>query len=106
MRVENTSNIDFDSFDVHFPDQVEKFGRLRAGQISAYRKIERAYSYAYTEAFSGERRFVLQPIDFVGETFVPAGIYTYRFSVDALDEPEVSRDWVLHGYMHVTLIAD
>ena len=106
IRVENTSAIDFDSFDVHFPDQVEQFGGLRAGQISTYRKIGRAYRYAYTEAFSGERRFVLQPIDYVGEKFVPPGNYTYQFSVNVMDEPQVWGDSVLHGYMGVELKSD
>ena len=106
IRVENTSDIDFDSFEVHFPDQVEKFGGLGTGQISAYRKIDRAYRYAYTEAFSGGRRFVLQPIDFVGERFVRPGIYTYQYSATVLEEPWVKGDWVLHGSLHVKLKVD
>lgn len=106
IRVKNTTNIDFDSIDVHFPDQVEKFGGLSAGQQSDYRKIERAYRYAYTEALSGERRFVLQPVDFVGENYLQPGLYTYHYSVNEMDEPVVTDEWTLHGYMGVKLEED
>ena len=106
IRVENTSDVDFDSFVVHFPDQVEEFGHVAAGRTTAYRNINRAYRYAYTEAFSGKRKFLLQPIDFVGEKFVPPGIYTYQYRVNFLDQPRARDEWVLHGFMKVKLKAD
>ena len=77
-----------------------------AGAISEYRQVDAAYGYAYTEAFSNERRFILQPIDFLGEKFLKPGAYTYRYTASILDEPIVRSEWTLHGQMNVQLIKD
>ena len=106
IRVDNASDFDFESFKVNFSGQMVEFGQVDAGQISAYRKVEVAYRYAATEAFSDERRFILQPIDFVGERTLLPGRYTYRYYVDELDEPRIKGDWSLHGYMSVRLVVD
>ena len=105
IRVENSSDISFESFQVNFDGQTESFGPLAAGSVSEYRDISAAYRYAYTEALSGDRRFILQPIDFVGEKHLPPGTYTYRYSVGLLDEPKIKDDWRLDGYMSVRLIV-
>lgn len=106
VRIENASAVDFDSFDVHFPNEVISYGSVAAGKISEYREVSGAYRYAYTEASAGERHFVLQPIDYIGETFVPNGAYTYRYDVNALDEPVTGNDWIVHGYMSVSMTLD
>jgi len=106
IRVENNSDISFDSFEVNFSGQRIQYGTLDTSQTSEYRKVDAAYSYAFTEAFSEGRRFILQPIDFVGEKLLPPGNYTYRYTVDALDEPRVKDDWSLHGYMSVRLVLN
>lgn len=106
VRVENASGLDFQRFDVNFEGQVVSYGPLGAGAISEYRPVDAAYGYAYSEAFSNERRFVLQPIDFLGEKLLEPGAYTYRYTASILDEPIVRGDWALHGQMDVRLIAD
>lgn len=106
IRVENTSDISFDSFEVNFSGQQIQYGSLGVGQISDYRRVDATYSYAFTEAFSDERRFILQPIDFVGEKHLPPGNYTYRYTANVLEEPEVQGDWILHGFMGVRLTRD
>src|SRR5262245_8674387 len=81
IRIENASDIDFDEFEVRFPDQAEEFGPLRAHAITAYRKIGRAYDYNYTEATAADRKFYLEIIDHIGDEFVPPGTYTLRYRV-------------------------
>ena len=105
IRVENSSDLDFESFRVNFNGQTESYGPLAAGAVSEYRSVGAAYRYAYTEAFSNKRRFVLQPIDFVGERHLLPGAYTYRYMASVLDEPSVKDDWSLDGYLSVRLIA-
>ncbi len=105
IRVENTSKFDFQQFEVNFEGQTVSFGPLAAGAISGYREVDAAYSYAFTEAFSDGRRFVLQPIDFVGEQHLGPGAYTYRYTVDIFDQPRVQGDWRLDGYMDVQLVS-
>ena len=99
IRMSNTSQVDFDSIEVRFPGQTELYGALRSGEFSEYREVSAAYSYAYAEVYSGERRFVLQPIDYLGAEFLPPGRYTYHLSVDILDEPMVEMN--LDGHMGV-----
>jgi hypothetical protein len=104
IRVENASDVKFSSFLVNLNGQEESYGPLTAGAVSEYRNATSAYRYAFTEAFSGERRFILQPIDFVGERQLPPGAYTYRYTADALDEPDVRDNWRLDGYLSVRLV--
>jgi len=42
IRIENATNIDFDRFEVHFPDRRENFGHLRAGDVTPYRRVGQA----------------------------------------------------------------
>ena len=106
VRVENSTELDFQSFQVNFNGQTVSYGRLPAGAISEYRKVNAAYRYAYTEGLSGERRFILQPIDFVGERHLRPGAYTYKYTVSVLDKPEIRDDWRLDGYLSSELIVD
>ena len=106
IRVENASQIAFDTFEVNFSGQVIQFGPLGVGQISGYRKVDAAYRYAYTEAFSDKQRFILQPIDFMGEKLLPPGKYTYRYTVDPIEGPGVTGDSSLERYLSVNLRRD
>ncbi len=56
---------------------TEKSGPLTAGASSAYGKVGLAYRYASVEVYVGERPYVLQVIDYVGETPLPDGHFTY-----------------------------
>jgi hypothetical protein len=87
VRVENSSDADFDEFRIEFVRQMESYGPLAAGAVSEYRVVEATYGYAYTEARSGARKFVLQPIDFMGEQLLSPGAYTFKYTVhgDHLD---------------------
>lgn len=106
IRVKNTSMFDFGRFNVHFPNYTEKYGSIRAGEISAYRRTDRAHGYAYTEAFSRFRKFVLQPKDYVGERDLLPGIYTYEYSAEARKKMNFGGGRFLRGEMDVMLIDD
>ena len=77
VRVRNFSTIDFDSVTVRFPQETHRYGRVEAGRASAYRPVREAYRYDYVEAWIGTEKYVLQPFDFVGESLLRAGRYTY-----------------------------
>ena len=106
LRAHNASEIDFDSLTVKFPNQTEEFGALAAGKASDYRLIDGAYRYAYAEARHADRLYVLQPIDFVGESYLRPGTYTYHFEVQVVEEPLSGPDQPIHGYMEVTVERD
>jgi hypothetical protein len=81
IRVENASQSDFSSVRVVFPSEDVSYGALPAGATSEYESVAEAYRYAYVEVMIGERRVVLQPIDYVGETLLGPGRYTYALDV-------------------------
>ena len=106
IRIKNSSDIDFDRFEVRFPEQTEDFGALRAGEVSGYRRIGRAYDHNFTEGVSDGRRFFLVIIDHIGDGFLRPGRYTLRYSAQVLDQPRRSNDFVVHGYLGSELEVD
>lgn len=86
IRMENNSDTPFDTVLVRFPSQQESYGPLPARSRSDYRRIEKAYSYAYIKVTVGENESILQPVDFVGERLLRTGHYTYRLTYDGQKE--------------------
>ena len=82
VRVRNFSTLDFDSVMVRFPKDSHRYGRVEAGQASAYALVQEAYRYDYVEVWIGAQKHVLQPIDFVGESLLQPGRYTYGLSFE------------------------
>ncbi|WP_282163057.1 hypothetical protein [Ulvibacterium marinum] len=81
IRIKNASNITFD--EVQVSDAVEVYENVSSGDYSGYLEFETAYQYAFIQIRSGEDTFTLQPIDFVGETPLPIGFYTYELDITA-----------------------
>lgn len=79
IRVENSSGIDFDEVQVGGDEFVHT--DVSSGSFSEYLEYETAYEYAYIQIKSGTESYVLQPIDFVGETPLEIGFYTYVLDV-------------------------
>jgi heat shock protein HslJ len=77
IRIHNNSDQNFDSVEVQFPTQSEQYGSLAADSSSDYHAISEAYRYAYVKVTIGGEEFVLQPIDYVGESLLDPGEYTY-----------------------------
>lgn len=91
IRIKNNSAIVFDA--VIVGTATEPHMNITPGEFSMYFIYEEAYRYAYIEITSGEETFVLQPIDFVGETPLPIGFYTYE--LDVTESGEVVLDFVV-----------
>ena len=82
VRIQNTSQLNFQSVAVGFPDQLEQYGALSRGALSGYRKVTSAYRYAYIEVRVNGEKFELRPKDYVGETLLPNGQFTYALDLD------------------------
>ena len=91
IRIKNASAMAFDQ--VMVGDETHLYGSLAPDAYSEYQEYELAYRYAYIEITSGEMTYVLQPIDFVGESELPIGLYTYV--LDLTDQGEVSLEFVI-----------
>lgn len=85
IRIRNVSSLTFNQ--VQVGEQPEPYTDIPPDSYSDYMEFEIAYRYAYIAITSGEETYVLQPIDFVGETELPAGLYTYE--LDVTEEGEV-----------------
>ena len=81
IRVKNISSINFDTIQVGGDEMVHT--NILADDYSGYLIYESAYRYAYINIKSEEETYILQPIDFVGETVLPLGFYTYEIGLDA-----------------------
>jgi len=91
IRIKNDSNINFD--EVRVSNNEELYTNVAPGKYSDYLVYEIAYQYDFIEIKSGEEIYVLQPIDFVGETELPIGLYTYKLSIT--EEGEVGLEFVV-----------
>lgn len=81
IRIHNVSAFDYTEVFVNSPGGQHVYGDLSAGETSEYREYVYSYSYAFIQLKIDEEIFTIQPIDYVGETKIPGGNYT--FEVDA-----------------------
>ncbi len=81
IRVANSSRIDFESISVSFPGAEHTFGPVLSGRNSDYKKFEQAYRYGYIEVKTDRETYVLQPIDYVGESPLTSGKYTFKIGI-------------------------
>lgn len=91
IRVKNVSSINFDTVQVGGDEMVHV--NILPDDYSGYLIYESAYSYAYINIKSAEETYILQPIDFVGETVLPLGFYTYEIGLDT--EGNVTLNFVI-----------
>lgn len=79
IRIKNVSKLSFDQ--VQVGDAETPHMNVSPDAFSEYLVYETAYRYAYIQITSGAETYTLQPIDFVGETELPIGLYTYELDV-------------------------
>lgn len=86
VRVRNASTAAFDSAEI---DGVS-FGPVRVGALSAYKQIPGCvYWYGSMRVTSGADRFLVFPIDFVGESPLESGHYTQALTTEPSPTPGV-----------------
>lgn len=81
IRVENASSALMEDVRVGFPSGEVVYGDVAPGAVTDYRTVERAYRYAYVWTLMDGDTLALQPIDYVGESLLAAGRYTYRLDL-------------------------
>ena len=91
IRVRNVSDLTYDLVQVGDMEKIHE--NVGADTFTEYLEYEEAYPYAYIRIESGTETYVLQPIDFVGETPLPIGLYTYELDVN--EEGEVLLNFVI-----------
>src|SRR5690606_35737083 len=102
----NVSDRIFNKTRISFSGQVESYGVLRPGEVSAYREVAEAYRYAAVVILSEDKLFLATPIDYVGEKLLKPGRYTYELKPQP-EIQEISVNGVIyHGYVDITLKVD
>lgn len=81
VRVENASGQLMEDVLVGFPDEEVDYGDVGPGEATGYRTVGRAYRYAYVRTEVSGDTMALQPIDYVGESLLSGGRYTYRLDL-------------------------
>lgn len=81
VRVANASSFDFQRVEVHFPEDEVNYGSVAAHRSTEYRRVSKAYGYAYIEVDVGGQELRIQPIDYVGESLLRSGRYTYELNL-------------------------
>lgn len=81
FRVENASGGVMEGVRVGFPAGEVSYGDIGPGEVTGYRAVDRAYRYAWVQTVVEGDTLTLQPIDYVGETLLDSGRYTYRLDV-------------------------
>jgi ABC-type lipoprotein release transport system permease subunit len=83
IRISNNSEVELRDVVVKFPQwQMEKYDTIASNSTTEYRKVKRAYGYAYIQAVVDGKEAVLQPEDYVGEKFLEPGKYAYVLTYD------------------------
>lgn len=85
LRIQNTGNVDFQSVRISFTGQDVHYGELAAGQFSDYQLFEEAYHYGFIAVEAEEKVFSLVPVDYVGESPLKPGQYTYELKIEGDD---------------------
>ncbi len=68
------------------PDWKDRsYGQIKSGEKTCYRTFEKAYRYAYVSLRIGEKDLIIQPIDYVGETPLGVGYFTYHLDVEEIN---------------------
>ncbi|SMG36147.1 hypothetical protein [Arenibacter troitsensis] len=91
IRIKNESSVIFDAVQVGSDDMIHE--NIAPDEYSDYLEYETAYTYAYINIMVGEENYVVQPIDFVGETPLENGFYTYGLNIS--EEGDVVLNFIM-----------
>ncbi|WP_215225543.1 hypothetical protein [Echinicola shivajiensis] len=85
VRLSNISTYDFKNIIVNTSTGEVEFNDLDAQTTSEYKVFEKAYRYAFVELEIEGNTYTIQPIDYVGETPLSKGKYTYQINASELN---------------------
>ena len=98
IRLSNVSQYNYQNIFVNTSTGKTNFENLNSQEMTNYKSFEKAYFYAFVELEIDGETYTLQPIDYVGETPLKNGYYTYE--IDANDSQEQ------YGRLSLTLIEE
>jgi hypothetical protein len=82
IRIQNASPNKFENIIVNTYNKDTNFENLNSNQKSAFKIFDVAYRYAFVQLQINGKTYTIQPVDFVGETPLENGNYTYKITVN------------------------
>jgi len=82
IRLSNSSQYNFKDIVINTTTGDVNFGNLNSGQKTDYNEFNKAYRYAFVKLEIDGKTYTIQPIDYVGETTLKDGSYTYEINVN------------------------
>lgn len=80
IRIKNISEVTYTMVQVN-GDAENVHSDITSGEVSEYFEYETAYAYASILIEADGKTYTLQAIDYVGETPLPLGFYTYELNI-------------------------
>lgn len=94
IRILNQTPYDLENITVDTSGGVNSYDDVKSLTYSSYKTFDFAYAYPFIAADINGKRFVFQPIDFVGETKYVAGKYTYVLHIADFERGILSVNWI------------
>lgn len=82
IRLSNVSQFDFQNIVVNTSTGNTDYEDIGPQQKTSYKTFQTAYRYAFVELQIDGETYTLQPIDYVGETPLENGNYTYQIDAN------------------------
>jgi hypothetical protein len=77
VRIKNETGIALCQVELTMDTKVAHYGALVHMQTSGYMAYDKIYKFAFVKAYIPNDSLQFQPIDYVGETPLVAGLYSY-----------------------------
>jgi hypothetical protein len=90
----NSSDYDFCNVVINL-SEGRNHGEIKSGENTCYREYDKAYRYAYVSLTIDGEDLVVQPIDYVGETPLGIGYFTYHLEIEEINKKK-------HLYIYTT----
>lgn len=94
IRLQNASPYKFENIIVNTFNKTTNYENLNSNQKSAFKTVDIAYNYAFVELQINGKIYTIQPIDYVGETPLVNGNYTYKITVNSNLYQELSLELI------------
>ena len=88
IRIQNNSDVNFEMVTVQSGNEEHFFGEVLSRTYSEYGEFDYAFRYAAVWLVGEGQDFSLIPTDYVGETPLRDGFYTYRIGLSSANLPD------------------
>ena len=82
IRLRNSSSFVLTAVTFQPGEPELEFARIEPGEATDYVQVDNAYPYGYLDVTVNGARRVIQPIDYVGESYIGDGRFTYVIAID------------------------